>query len=215
MSSGSVAGVILAGGRSQRMGGTDKALEMLAGKPLVGHVIERVRPQVESLALSVEQPMASLAKFGLPQVKDPSPGHHGPLSGLLSALRHYSDRYPWVLLAPCDAPFLPATLAANLLRCALDSSLPGAVAVYRGDCQPTFSVWHRSLLADLERAVGSEGLGGFKQFLRTVQVAEYDWPNSAGPDLPSPFFNVNDRAALEEAECWLRRSGQGMLTCSA
>jgi len=197
------------------MGGTDKALEMLAGKPLVGHVIERVRPQVDTLALSVEQAMMSLAAFGLPQVPDPSPGHHGPLCGLLSALRHYSSRYPWLLLVPCDAPFLPASLATDLLRCALDSSLPGAVAAYRGECQPTFSLWHRSLLADLEQAVGSEGLRGFKQFLRAVRVAECAWPTTAGPDLPPPFFNVNDRAALDKAECWLQRAGQRTLKCSA
>jgi len=210
-----MAGVILAGGRSRRMGGTAKALEMLAGTPLIGHVIERVRPQVDSLVLSVERPMSSLAEFGLPQVPDPSPGHLGPLSGLLSALRHYSDRYSWVLLAPCDAPFLPEKLATNLLRCALDSSLPGAVVSYRNEFQPTFSVWHRCLLADLERAVGSEGVGGFKQFLRTVQLAECAWPTTPRPDLPSPFFNVNDRTALEEAEGWLRRAGERMLSCSA
>jgi molybdopterin-guanine dinucleotide biosynthesis protein A len=215
MSSEPLAGIVLAGGRSQRMGGTDKALQLLAGEPLIGHVIDRVQRQVGAMALSVERPTASLERFGLPQLADPLPGHRGPLGGLLSALRHYGDHYPWVLLVPCDAPFLPATLAASLLRCALDGGLPGAMAVYRGEWQPTFSVWHRSLLPDLERAVGGEGLGGFKQLLRTVRVAERAWPTDAGPDVPSPFFNVNDRAALEEAECWLRRAEEGAQTCSA
>jgi len=215
MSSDSVAGVILAGGRSQRMGGAAKALEMLAGKPLIRHVIERVGSQVDTLALSVEQPMPSLEQFGLPQLPDPWPGHRGPLGGLLSALRHYRGRYPWVLLVPCDAHFLPEQLAANLLRCALDKRLPGAVAVDRGEWQTTFSLWHQSLLPDLERAGGGEGLGGFKQLLRSVRLAECDWPADVDRGGPSPFFNVNDRAALEEAEGWLRRPGERTLACSA
>jgi len=210
-----IAGIVLAGGRSRRMGGSNKALEMLAGKPLIHYVIERVRRQVDVLALSVAHPAQSLAVFGLLQLADPSPGHHGPLGGLLSALRHYGDRYPWVLLVPCDAPFLPAMLAENLLTCALGSNLPGAIAVHRSEWQPTFSIWHRSLLPDLERAVGGEGLGGFRQLMRTVRVAECAWQDDARPDAPSPFFNVNDRAALEEAGFWLRRGEEGSLSCSA
>ena len=215
MSTGSIAGVILAGGRSRRMGGRDKSLETLAGVPLIAHVIERVRQQVDSLVLSVEQPAEQLKVFGLPQVVDPVPGHHGPLGGLLSALRHFSDRYPWVLLVPCDAPFLPGDLGSKLLAGALDSALPGAIAVYRGELQPTFSIWHRSLLPQIERAVGAEGLGGFKQLLRELRVAECAWRADDRSVTPPPFFNVNDHATLQEAGLWLRRVAEEPLPCSA
>jgi molybdopterin-guanine dinucleotide biosynthesis protein A len=215
MSRVSIAGVVLAGGMSRRMGGRDKALEMLAGVPLIGHVIDGIRRQVSDLALSVEQPRPRLAAFGLPQLADPAPGHRGPLSGLLSGLRHFSDRYPWVLLAPCDAPFLPADLGSKLLAGALEKSLPGAVAVYRGEWQPTFSIWHRSLLPEVERAVEGSGLGGFKQLMRTVNVAGCSWRVDEGSRNPPPFLNVNDPETLEEAGRWLRHTAGGALPCSA
>ena len=159
--------------------------------------------------------MTPLAVFELPQLADPLPGHRGPLGGLLSALRHYSGHYPWVLLVPCDAPFLPAMLAAKLLERALEAGLPGAMVVDRGEWQPTFSVWHRSLLPDLERAVGAEELGGFKQLMRTVRLADCNWQTDGEPDAPSPFYNVNDRAALQQAESWLRQAGERLQACSA
>ena len=101
------AGLILAGGQSRRMGGGDKALALLGGKPLLRHVVERMAPQVDGLALSVERVSPTLAAFGLPQLADEQPGHRGPLPGLLAGLRHFCDRADWVLFAPCDAPFLP------------------------------------------------------------------------------------------------------------
>jgi molybdopterin-guanine dinucleotide biosynthesis protein A len=215
MSGVSIAGVVLAGGMSRRMGGRDKALEMLAGAPLIEHVIARIRRQVSDLALSVERPTPNLAALGLPQLADPVPGHQGPLSGLLSGLRHFSDRYPWVLLAPCDAPFLPADLGSRLLAGALEKSLPGAVAVCRGEWQPTFSIWHRSLLPEVERAVEDSGLGGFKQLMRTVNVAGCSWRADEGSSNPPPFLNVNDPETLEEAGRWLRHATEGALPCSA
>lgn len=215
MSRAAIAGVVLAGGMSRRMGGRDKALEKLAGAPLIGHVIERIRRQVSDLALSVERPAPSLAAFGFPQLADPVPGHRGPLSGLLSGLRHFSDRYPWVLLVPCDAPFLPTDLGSKLLACALEKSLPGAVAVYRDEWQPTFSIWHRSLLPQVEQAVEDSGLGGFKQLMRTVEVAGCSWRADEGSSNPPPFLNVNDPETLEEASIWLRHAVGGALPCSA
>ena len=190
-----LAGVILAGGRSRRMGGRFKALAPLGGKPLIRHVIDRLQPQVRSLVLSVEKHVPDFEVFGLPQVEDPAPGSRGPLGGLLSAMANMEVDCDWMLLAPCDAPFLPLELAERLLKCALNDDQAGCVVRYAAEVQPTFSLWHRRLLPRLEEAVLEEGMAGFKQFLRDTPVAILDWESSD----PSPFFNINDPDALEEA----------------
>jgi molybdopterin-guanine dinucleotide biosynthesis protein A len=202
--------VILAGGGSRRMGGRPKSLLPLAGQTLLQHVIERVRPQVGKLLLSVRRPSDELAAFGLPMVPDPQPGA-GPLAALLAVLGELEEGQDWLLLVPCDAPFLPRSLAANLLSRALESGLPGAVVRYRDQLQPTFSLWNRSLLPRLEQAVTDEDMRGFKQFLGVSQLAVVDWPASE----PPPFFNINDAAALRQAERLLTPQQGKRLSCSA
>lgn len=197
-----LAGVILAGGRSRRMGGGFKALAPLGGKPLIRHVIDRLQPQVRSLVLSVEKQVPEFETFGLPQVEDPSPGSRGPLGGLLSALANMEMGCDWMLLAPCDAPFLPLELAKRLLNCALGDDQAGCVVRYDSEIQPTFSLWHRRFLPRLEEAVLEEGMAGFKQFLRDTPVAILDWKSSD----PSPFFNINDPGALLKAARLLDRA---------
>jgi len=188
------AGVILAGGRSRRMGGETKALLPLAGKPMLSHVIDRVRPQVTELSLSVECRSGLFDSFGLQQLPDLKPGG-GPLEGLLAALQWMDPAFDWLLLVPCDAPFVPRDLLEQLYESATQSGLAGALARYEGEIQPTFSLWRRSVLPNLEQAVTSRGLSGFKQFLCEVRLAERDW----SPSTPSPFFNINDREALCKA----------------
>lgn len=205
-----LAGAILAGGRSRRMGGIPKALCRLAGKPLLQHVIDRIGPQVSSVYLSVEQFSEPLATFGLPQLPDPGPDA-GPLAGLLSALQKMDPVYEWLFLVPCDAPFLPRNLARKLLDNARSSGLPGSVVRYDSELQPTFSIWNRSLCKPLERAVSCEGMTGLKQFLRVTDLAVLDWPVSE----PSPFFNINDQGALLQACRLVESSGRKASKCSA
>jgi molybdenum cofactor guanylyltransferase len=198
------AGVILAGGQSRRMGGGDKALMPMGGKPLLQHVIDRMAPQVDGLALAVERVSPALADFGLPQLADPRPGHRGPLPGLLVAMRHFAGRSRWLLLAPCDAPFLPGDLADRLLVCATEAAARAACVSCGGELQPTFSLFHCDLLPQLEQAVMVEGQAGFKRFLHAAGAARCEWPAAAASDGAPPFFNVNDPAALEQARAWLR-----------
>jgi len=196
-----IAGVILCGGQSRRMGRVPKATMALTGRPLLAHVIDRVKPQVQELVLSVESHSQELAGFGLEQVTDPTPGHGGPLGGLLSALRFTAPRHEWLLLAPCDAPFLPLDLGERLHQLALSSGRAGCVIRLGGEVQPTFSIWNRSLLPDLESAVLGQGKSGFKQYLDSAPLALLDWQQRAAHSMePPPFFNINDPAALEEAE---------------
>ena len=101
-----------------------------------------------------------------------------------------------LLITPCDAPFLPLNLAAVLKREAKVQAMPGALASYQSEAQPTFSIWHRSILPQLETAVLELGMSGFKQFLVHRPLALVEWEAS---DI-SPFFNINDRKALDQAE---------------
>lgn len=189
-------GVILAGGRSTRMGGKTKALVELNGLPMIEHVIARLAPQVSSLLLSVEQPEEQFECFGLPQVADTRQGSQGPLGGLLAALEALPDNSDFLLLTPCDAPFLPLDLGHRLMQQLEVKNLPGCLVRYEGELQPTFSLWHKRLIPDLRRAVLEDRLGGFKQFLGRACLAIVDWE----PQAVSPFFNINTSSQLEQAE---------------
>lgn len=205
------AGVILAGGRSRRMGGGHKSLELLAGRPMLQCVIDRVAPQVGDLALSVERASSAWAAFGLPQLVDPRPGEQGPLGGLLAAMRRFSGRAGWLLLVPCDAPFLPRDLAPRLLS-SVGSSDAGAVsAVFEGELQPTFSLWRLDLLPRVEAIARANRQAGLKFLLRALPAAYCEWrPAPAGEGTgsqPPPFFNINERADLDQARVWLKEIG--------
>lgn len=192
------AAVILTGGRSRRMGGGFKALEDLHGRPLLGHVIDRLRPQVDTLFLSVESVRESLQAFGLQQLPDPVAGHAGPLGGVLAGLQKaVSSGFDCLLLAPCDAPFIPANLTTQLAECMRSAPNHIAAVRYGGEVQPTFSLWRSCLEPRLQEAVIKGGMAGLKQFFEQESVVLLDWPQQD----PPPFFNINDRSALE----WARR----------
>lgn len=196
------------------MGGACKALAMLAGRPMLEHVIERVAPQVGALALSVESASPALSRFGLPQLADPMPGHRGPLGGLLAGLRYFAPTARWLLLVPCDAPFLPRDLADRLAICADAAGAPAAVAEFGGELQPTFSLWSLDVLPRLAEAAEGRREGGFKPFLRHVNAARCEWPAAVGEaGSPRPFFNVNEPADLERASRWLGVRSAGASAC--
>ena len=192
-----IAGVILAGGQSRRMGGGFKAFADLAGKPMLQAVIDRIRPQTRSLMLSVERVCPEWEMFGLEQVPDPRPGSHGPLGGLLAALvRAKQSGAGFLALVPCDAPFLPIHLVPALEDTAARQDQPVAVVRYAGRIQPVFSLWSTGLAERLREAVNNQQMAGFMQFLRVQEHAILDWPEQ----VQNPFFNINDRAALEQAK---------------
>ena len=200
MSEQSIAGAILAGGRSRRMGGDPKALLKLGDRTLLEHVLERFEPQVSRVVLSVERPASDWVRFGRAQVGDPVPGFHGPLGGLFAALEVLAPGAEWLALAPCDAPFLPADLVRRLY--AGRSNAEAVVVRLDGIPQPTFSLWSRRLLEPLRRAVLEAHMGGFRQFLETVRWVPLDWP-SAGR---AAFLNINDPETLAAAR--RRMAGQ-------
>ncbi len=104
-------GLVLAGGRSQRMG-TDKAFAPLTGQPLLAHVIGRLAPQVDRLVISSNAPPANYATFGTPVLPDILDGFGGPLAGVHAALARFPEAV--VVSVAVDLPLLPRDLVARL-----------------------------------------------------------------------------------------------------
>jgi molybdopterin-guanine dinucleotide biosynthesis protein A len=136
-------GVILAGGRGQRMGGADKGLLPWQNQPMVAWVAQALRPQVQMLWISANRNLDSYARYADAVISDVTPDHLGPLAGLY-AVAERSDA-DWLLTAPCDMPLLQEAVFDRLLRAArgTDGSLRAAVAQSGGRLQPALCLLPR------------------------------------------------------------------------
>lgn len=111
-----VVGILLAGGRSSRMGGGDKCLLPLVGQPLLAHVIERLRPQVSDIVINANGDLSRFAPFGLPLVPDRLGDHAGPLAGVHAGIEWAlanRSRSRFVITAATDTPFFPSDLVSG------------------------------------------------------------------------------------------------------
>ena len=197
-----VLGVVLAGGQSRRMGGRDKAWQMLAGKPFVGHVIDRLGPQVDALAINSNgDPAAFEQQFHLPVFADTIGGHQGPLAGVLAALRH-AEAGSWthVATAATDTPFFPSDLVQRLARdCTTDNTI--AMAHSEGQRHPVFTLWPVALADDLEAWLQSTDTLKVLVWVHRHRLAKVEFQfDSSGRD---PFFNINTPEELELAEAMI------------
>ncbi len=190
----SVVGIILAGGAGRRLGGVEKGLQPLAGRPLIAHVIDRIAPQVARLAINANSAAGDYAAFGLPVVADTLPGRPGPLAGVLAGLAWVSEP-AWLLSAPCDAPFLPADLVVRLLAAAGAAEV--ACAASGGRLHPVCALWRRALAPAL-RAALAEGRHGVEAFVRSRSLAVVEYAGD-----PDPFLNVNTAEDMARAAACL------------
>lgn len=185
-SRGAAVGVVLAGGRSSRMGGGDKPLLDLGGQPILSHVITQLGC---AGAISANGDPARFAGFGLPVLPDTVPDRPGPLAGVLAALDWAAgEGASRIVTAAGDTPFFPPDLAARLLAAAG----PVALASHDGQDHPAFAAWDVALRDSLRRALDA-GVRRMRQFTDAhgaVRVA------FGGRD---PFFNINTPGDLAEA----------------
>ena len=201
-----VAGVLLAGGLARRMGGGDKALRRLGGRPILERVIARVRPQVGALALNANGDPARFAGFGLPMIADVIAGHAGPLAGVLTGLLWARERFPgcvWLASVATDAPFLPEDLVARLLAAVDETGADLACAASGGRHHPVFGLWPLHLADDLRAAVIDEGLRKVDQWTARHRLAVAEF----AADPIDPFFNANRPDDLVRAEALLAEIG--------
>ncbi|MEO8669205.1 MAG: molybdenum cofactor guanylyltransferase MobA [Bauldia sp.] len=183
-----IAGVILAGGLSRRMGG-DKSLMPLAGRPLIAHAIERLRPQVDELAINANDDPARFAAFGLPIVPDTTTGHAGPLAGILAGMQWASGMHVALLATvSVDAPFFPQDLVARLSEATDGQAI--AVARSAGRVHPVFGLFPVRLAGDLEGFLRRDERRSVTGWLAGQAMVAVDFEGSS-PGSGDPFFNIN------------------------
>ncbi len=200
-----VIGVLLAGGRSQRMGGGDKCLRPLGGRPVLAHVIERIRPQVRSLIINANGDPARFAEFDLPIVPDTIPDFAGPLAGVLAGMdwaAANAPECPGIVTLPTDSPFLPRDLVARLIAERDIDQADMACAMSAGQRYPVVGLWPVRLRDQLRRAIKQDDLHKVDAWSARYRLAVAEF--AVGE--VDPFFNANSPEDLAKAERFLVRA---------
>lgn len=195
-------GLLLAGGLARRMGGGDKPLRTIGGRPILDHVIERLTPQCSELVLNANGDPARFSQYGLPVIPDSIEGSKGPLAGILAGLDWVAAHRPdveWVVSAAADTPFLPHDLVARLHAVRMEANVPLACAGSGGWTHPVIGLWPVGLRDDLRHALLVEDERKIDRWTARHGVAVAEW--TASP--VDPFFNANAPEDLAEAETLL------------
>jgi molybdopterin-guanine dinucleotide biosynthesis protein A len=180
-----VSGIVLAGGQGRRMGGVDKGLQPLRGRPMIEWVLERLAPQVSQVIVNANQNLERYEKYGHRVVRDEIGGFAGPLAGLHAGLK--AAAHPLVVTVPCDSPFLPDDLVKRLTAALTNHHL--AVAKTGEQPHPVFALMKRDVRESLEAflAQGGRKIDAWYAALKVVEVS-FD-------DEADAFRNIN---TLEE-----------------
>jgi len=201
-----VAGVILAGGRSRRMGGTDKALLQLGGETLLERAVARLAPQVSDTVISANGDLSRFASYGRPVVADSASDHSGPLAGILAGLEWVAANRPdlrYVVSVPTDTPFFPLDLVDRFLAQPRPRPTP-LVARSESGVHPVVGLWPVETAPDLVKALanGMRKVGDWTKLQMAVEILFP--PAEIGGNPLDPFFNINRPEDLAEAEALLK-----------
>src|SRR5450830_117460 len=183
-----ISSIILSGGRATRMGGVDKGLVQLQQKPLIQHVIDRLRPQVDEIIINANREIEQYLALGYPVLQDEvlqvgTPDFIGPLAGVHLGLKHAQHSY--LLTAPCDSPLLPLDLAPRMLASLLKNNADIAVANSDGDTHPVFCLCKKSVLKSLEDYLVNSGRK-VSAWQKSQKYIEVDFS-----DCSDAFVNLN------------------------
>ncbi len=190
-----ITGLVLAGGRAQRMGGVDKGLVTLAGRPMVAHVLAALRAQVGAILINANRHLEQYAAFGHPLVADRHEGFLGPLAGLAAGLDAAGSEY--VVTVPCDSPLLGPDLVARLARALAENRADISFAHDGERVHPVFALVRRRLREDLDAYLAAGGRKIDRWFARHPHAtADFS-------DCPDTFINVNSPEEREMLEARL------------
>ena len=184
--------VILAGGRSSRMGGGDKCLLPVRGKPLIAHILDALAPQTRDILISTNSDPGAFLKFGLPVLPDAIAGFQGPLAGLLTGMQWSRRRHPhqvYLLSVAGDVPFLPQDLVARLHASLAGGRADIAIAACPDASHPTIGLWPVDLAQRLEHDLMETNIRSMLDWIRGFRVARTQFPSDV-------LMNINTPAEL-------------------
>lgn len=191
-----ITGLILAGGRAQRMGGIDKGLISFHGKPLIESTISRLKPQVSTILINANRSITKYSYYGYPVLMDQTPDFSGPLAGFSIGLKHCKT--PYLLTSPCDSPLLPIDLAEKMAVELEDNNLELVFASSKEAdgkiwSQPVFCLMKNSLQDSLD-AFLSKGDLKIDRWFKELRSGTVVFENAQA------FSNVNTPEELTALE---------------
>lgn len=193
--------VVLAGGLSRRMGGEHKFLKTLGGKTLLDRVLETLTPQVGTILINSN---SEVQNTDHPVRSDVAPGHLGPLAGILTGLKYFTEQGTSASHMVCvasDAPFIPDDLVARL-KAGLSGNINSIAMAYSDSrIHPVISLWPFALTGALEAALIQEDLRKILVFAERYSLTSVEWSVQGG----DPFFNINRPEDLAQAEARAQR----------
>ena len=177
--------IILAGGEARRMGGIDKGLQHFRNKPLVAHVVASISPQVDDIVISANRNIDQYKSFGCPVYPDTHNDYAGPLAGIASTIPHC--KYEWILVAPCDMPFLPANLVQTMMHYTDISQL---IVISTDDRLQLVLLMHRDLLDSIHQHLSQQQYSVMR-WLDDVDHHVLEMPDQ------NDFLNINTAEQLD------------------
>ena len=191
-----ITGLILAGGRAQRMGGIDKGLIPFHGKALIESAINRLKPQVSTILINANRSITKYSHYGYPVLMDETPGFSGPLAGFSVGLKHCKTSY--LLTSPCDSPLLPVDLAKKMAVQLENNDLELVFASSKEDdgkiwSQPVFCLMKSDLQDSLDVFL-SKGDLKIDRWFKELRSGTVVFEN------PQAFANVNTPEELADLE---------------
>ena len=190
-----ITGLILAGGLARRMGGTDKGLVVLEGRPMISYIIDALSPQVDSIMINANRNISTYQEYGYPVISDELEDFQGPLAGMASGLKHCKTDY--IVTVPCDGPVLPDNYADILMQAATQANSSISVAFDGNRLQPVYALIHRDLLNDLNDYLGA-GERKIDRWYDKHQFAKADFSSCV-----EMFTNINTPEDLQAASTLL------------
>lgn len=183
-----ISGLILAGGLATRMGGQDKGLVLLDGRPLIAHVADILRPQTAELVINCNRNQDRYRDYAATVVGDELPDFPGPLAGIQAGLR--ACRHDWVMIVPCDMPYLPPDVVGRL-SAALPPGAAAACAESAGQLQPLVLLLRRDIALHSVTAALRQGERKVERWVRSLPALAVPFTDAAA------FRNLNSPEELQ------------------